>query len=255
MASVELDRVTIRFPIYGAGSRSLKAGVAAAVGGAIRRSRFGPPVVEALRNISFKLERGDRVGLVGHNGSGKSTLLRVLAGVYEPCEGHVRIRGRVLSLFDPMLGMSLDCSGRDNVVLRGIYVGMTPGEARARMDEIAEFCELGSYMDLPLKAWSTGMQLRLAFAVATAFEPEILLLDEQFLMGDAAFRSKAEARLNAFVDRAGIVVQASHSEELIRSSCRSAILLEHGRLAFMGRTDEAFERYKAHSSGEDFVVG
>lgn len=248
MASVELHNVTVRFPLYGTAAGGARAW-RAQIGGKIGRGAQGPAFVEALHGVSLRLARGDRVGLVGHNGSGKSTLLHVIAGIYEPDSGSVSIRGRVLSLFDPMLGMSLDCNGRENVVLRGIYVGQTPRKARERIDEIADFCELGSYMDLPLKAWSTGMQLRLAFAVATAFEPDILLLDEQFLMGDAAFREKAERRLDAFVARAGIVVQASHSEELIRRSCRSAILLERGRLALFADTDQVFARYQASATG------
>jgi ABC-2 type transport system ATP-binding protein/lipopolysaccharide transport system ATP-binding protein len=241
MAAVELSGVHIRFPIYGA--RSSASASPGSVGGLIGRARHGPAYVEALSDISLRLERGDRVGLVGHNGSGKSTLLRVVAGIYAPCRGTVRVRGRVLSLFDPMLGMTVDCSGRDNVVLRGIYMGLTPAAARARIEEVAEFCELGPYMDLPLSAWSTGMQLRLAFAMATALEPDILLLDEQFLTGDAAFREKAEARLRAFIGRAGIVLQASHSEEAIRQSCNKAILLERGRLVHLGSTAEVFARY------------
>lgn len=257
MATIDLAGVTVRFPVYGSGLRfgALRSGIGAAVGGAIRRDSRGPVFVEALRDVSLSLARGARVGLIGHNGSGKSTLLHLVAGIYEPCAGRIAVRGRVFSLFDPMLGMSLDCNGRDNVVLRGIYLGLKPREAKARIAEIAEFCELGAYMDLPLKAWSTGMQLRLAFAIATAFDPEILLLDEQFLMGDAAFREKAEKRLERFVDRAGIVIQASHSEELIRKTCSTAILLDHGRLAAMGETGEVFDRYRENLGREATNVG
>ena len=193
--------------------------------------------IEALSGISLALRRGDRLGLVGHNGAGKSMLLRVIAGIYAPTSGSRRVDGRVLSLFDPMLGMAIECSGRENVVLRGIYMGLSPREARARIDEVADFCELGDYMDLPLGTWSAGMQLRLAFALATALQPDILLLDEQFGMGDAAFQEKAEARLRTFVARAGIVVQASHSERLIRETCSRALLLDHGRAVMLGAPD------------------
>jgi ABC-2 type transport system ATP-binding protein/lipopolysaccharide transport system ATP-binding protein len=244
MASILLDRVSVSFPVYGspaAAPRKRRAGV----GGLIAWRRGRPPTITALDRISLELCRGDRVGLIGHNGSGKSTLLRVIGGVYEPEEGRVQVRGRVLSLFDPMLGMSLDCTGRENVVLRGIFIGLTPRRALARVDEIAEFSELGPYMDMPLKTYSTGMQLRLAFSIATSFEPEILLLDEQFLMGDAAFMKKAEERLKSFVGRAGIVVQASHSERLIRDTCDRVILLERGRLDSIGEPDAVFERYRA----------
>jgi ABC-type polysaccharide/polyol phosphate transport system ATPase subunit len=247
MARIRLDNVTVRFPVYGAPAR---AGMSPTrfVGGIIRRPSHGQATIEALRGITLSLEAGDRIGLIGHNGSGKSSLLRVIGGVYEPCEGRVEVSGRVLSLFDPLLGMSLECTGRENVVLRGIFVGLTPRQVLSRIDEIAEFSELEAYMDIELKAYSTGMQLRLAFAIATAFEPEILLLDEQFLMGDAAFLDKAERRLKQFVDRAGIVVQASHSERLIRETCSKIVLLEQGRMAMFGEADEVFARYREGQS-------
>ena len=245
MAMIELSGIEVRFPIYGApfpaDERQSK------IGGLIARARRGRVHVEALRGVSLRLERGDRLGLVGHNGSGKSTLLRVIAGVYAPAAGGIRVDGRVLSLFDSSLGLSADCSGRDNVVLRGIYMGLTPRQALARLEEITDFCELGPYMDFPLKTWSLGMQLRLAFATATALEPDILLLDEQFLMGDAAFQAKAEQRLRAFVERTGIVVHASHSEEAIRAMCNKAVLLERGQIVQTGTPEQIFARYHANA--------
>jgi ABC-2 type transport system ATP-binding protein/lipopolysaccharide transport system ATP-binding protein len=203
--------------------------------------------VEALRAVTLDLRDGDRLGLIGPNGSGKSTLLRVVGGVYEPSCGRVRVSGRVLSLSDPMLGMSLDCTGRDNVVLRGIYVGLTPRQALGRLDEIAAFAELEGWMNVPLKAWSSGMQLRLSFAVATMFEPDILLLDEEFLAGDSAFREKAERRLDSFVRHAGIVIQTSHSERLIRETCTRVLLLERGCPIFLGSPDDAFALYRGRT--------
>jgi ABC-type polysaccharide/polyol phosphate transport system ATPase subunit len=246
MASVELRNVSVRFPVYGA--RAAPRRRWNAVGGEIGGGGGSPLFVEALRDLSLSLVRGDRLGLIGHNGSGKSTLLRVIAGIYAPCAGSRRVRGRVLSLFDPMLGMALECSGRDNVVLRGIYLGLTPRAARARIEEIADFCELGAYIDIPMSAWSSGMQLRLAFAIATAFEPDILLLDEQFGMGDAAFQEKAQRRLRTFTASAGILVQASHSEPLIRETCSKVLLLDHGGEVLLGDPDAAFARYGAHAA-------
>ncbi|HYE27049.1 MAG TPA: ABC transporter ATP-binding protein [Allosphingosinicella sp.] len=254
MNSIILDRVGVRFPLFGA-RRSGAASGLNPVGGAIAWSDRGPPSVVALDGVSLTLSDGDRVGLIGHNGSGKSTLLRVMAGIYEPCEGSIRFSGRVLSLFDPMLGMSLECTGRENVVLRGIFVGRTPRQALAKLDEIADFSELGAYMDLPLKAYSTGMQLRLAFSIATAFEAEILLLDEQFMAGDAAFMEKAERRLKEFVGRAGIVVQASHSERLIRDNCAKVVLLEKGRLVATGEPEAVFACYHRTRAAEAALAG
>lgn len=247
-AAITLDAVSVSFPIHGARIGRLRLG-RRQVGGVIGRSSHGRPSIEALRDLSLALRSGDRVGLIGHNGSGKSTLLRVICGVYEPERGTVHVSGRVLSLFEPMLGMSLECTGRENVVLRGIHIGLTPRQALSKIDEIADFSELDDYMDIPLRAYSTGMQLRLAFAIATSFAPEILLLDEQFLMGDAAFMKKAEKRLKSFVGQAGIVVQASHSEQLIRATCTKLILLEQGRMIAFGEPDEIFERYRMSRNG------
>jgi ABC-2 type transport system ATP-binding protein/lipopolysaccharide transport system ATP-binding protein len=239
VTSILLDRVSVRFPLLGRAGATRRR----FVGGRIGVHPGERPSITALEQISLRLGDGDRVGLIGHNGSGKSTLLRVLGGVYAPCDGHVAVRGRVLSLSEPMLGMSLECTGRENVVLRGIFIGLTPRQARARMDEIAAFAELEEWMEVPLKSWSTGMQLRLAFAIATAFDPDILLLDEQFATGDAAFLQKAERRLKSFVGRAGIVVHASHSERLIRETCAQVILLETGRMTAFGPAEAVFERY------------
>lgn len=241
MASILLHRVCIDFPVHGA--RLGAASRPGSVGAAISRGRGGAPRIAALDEVSLALADGDRVGLIGGNGAGKSTLLRVLGGVYEPCRGSVHVSGRVLSLSEPLLGMSHDCTGRENVVLRGIYLGLTPSQVRGRIEEIAEFSELGDYMDLPLRAYSVGMQLRLAFSIATAFDPDILLLDEQFLTGDAAFQEKAEKRLKAFVAKAGIVVQASHSERLIRDTCTKIALLDRGRLVMFGDPDPVFRHY------------
>lgn len=247
-AAITLDAVSVSFPVHGSriGLPRLRA---RQIGGVINRSSHGRPSIDALRDLSIQLRSGDRVGLIGHNGSGKSTLLRVICGVYEPDSGTVDVSGRVLSLFEPMLGMSLECTGRENVVLRGIHIGLTPRQVLSKIEEIADFSELGAYMDIPMRVYSTGMQLRLAFAIATSFAPEILLLDEQFLMGDAAFMEKAEKRLKAFVSQAGIVVQASHSERLIRDTCTKLILLEQGRMIAFGEPDEVFERYRASRAG------
>ncbi|GAA0330535.1 ABC transporter ATP-binding protein [Sphingomonas oligophenolica] len=249
MASISLDHVSVRFPLYGARRPRLGAALRH-VGGIISRPAHGPAHVDALRDVSLSLENGDRVGLIGHNGSGKSTLLRVIGGIYPPVSGSVRVSGRVLALFDPLLGMNVECTGRENVVLRGIFVGLTPRQVMAQIDEITAFSELDAYMDVPLKAYSTGMQLRLAFAIATAFQPDILLLDEQFAMGDAAFMAKAERRLATFVGRAGIVVQASHSERLLRETCSRTILLDQGDMVMFDETDRVFARYHAGIEGK-----
>jgi ABC-type polysaccharide/polyol phosphate transport system ATPase subunit len=249
MASIHLDRASVRFPIYGSRLRQAVS-FRGTVGGFIGGRRGGPAVVAALEDVSLALNSGDRVGLIGPNGSGKSTLLRLIAGVYEPSSGRLRVSGRVLPLFDSMLGMSGEFTGRENIVLRGIHMGLTPRRALSRADEIADFSELGDYMELPLKTYSAGMQLRLAFSIATAFEADILLLDEQFMAGDAAFIDKAERRMKAFVDRTGILVQASHSERIIRETCNRVALLDRGRLIAIGKPDEMFSLYRERRAEE-----
>lgn len=201
------------------------------------------PIVQALDNLNLTLDHGTKVGLVGHNGAGKTTLLRVLAGIYEPNEGTVDVEGQVAPMFDQSLGMDPESSGFENIVLRGLCLGMSKREIIARTDEIAKFTELGDFLNLPIRTFSDGMRTRLAFAISTAIQPDILLLDEGIAAGDAAFLAKANKRLEAFTEQASIIVLASHSNTLISRMCTSAILLEHGRLLAQGATDEILAIY------------
>jgi ABC-2 type transport system ATP-binding protein/lipopolysaccharide transport system ATP-binding protein len=244
MADIQLDNVSVAFPIYDANSRSLKKRlVGAATGGRIR-SEAGPSVVQALDDVTLHFGHGDRVGLVGHNGAGKTTLLRVLAGIYEPGAGTVRVDGHVAPLFDISLGMDAESTGYDNIVLRGLFLGMSRAEIAARMEEIAEFTELGGFLELPIRTYSAGMRMRLAFAVSTSIHPDILLLDEGIGAGDAAFLEKANRRLQEFTDKAAIIVLASHSEHLVSQMCRTSVLMEHGRAVCVGPTDEVLAQYR-----------
>jgi ABC-2 type transport system ATP-binding protein/lipopolysaccharide transport system ATP-binding protein len=186
-----------------------------------------------------KVDNGDRVALIGRNGAGKTTLLRVMVGIYEPLSGMIEVKGRVAPLFDIGMGMDPESSGYQNILLRGLFLGLRKSEIRAKFDEIAEFTELGDFLEMPLRK----MYSRLAFAISTCIEPEILLLDEGIGAGDNAFLAKAKHRLDALIKRAGILVLASHSEGLIRELCNRAILLENGQVAASGSTDEIFERY------------
>ena len=201
------------------------------------------PIVQALDNLNLTLDHGTKVGLVGHNGAGKTTLLRVLAGIYEPNEGTVDVEGQVAPMFDQSLGMDPESSGFENIVLRGLCLGMSKREIMARTDEIAKFTELGDFLNLPIRTFSDGMRTRLAFAISTAIQPDILLLDEGIAAGDAAFLAKANKRLESFTEQASIIVLASHSNTLISRMCTSAILLEHGRLLAQGATDEILAIY------------
>jgi ABC-2 type transport system ATP-binding protein/lipopolysaccharide transport system ATP-binding protein len=245
MASVSLTGVSVSFPIYDASNTSLKKRLLPTLtGGRIGAADAHVPVVEALEGITITMEHGDRVGLVGHNGAGKTTLLRVLAGIYEPASGQVQITGRAVPLFDIGLGMDAEATGYENIYLRGLFLGISRKEIKRRIDDIASFTELGDFLHLPIRTYSTGMRMRLAFAISTSVEPDILLLDEGIGAGDAAFVEKANQRIQSFASRAGIIVLASHSEDLIRRICRTAILMERGRILDVGEVEPILERYR-----------
>lgn len=245
MADIQLDRVTVRFPVLHTGHRSLKKMiVATATGGTILSEARSAPIVQALSGISLDFQSGDRIGLVGANGAGKSTLLRVLAGIYEPDEGTVRVDGEVMPLLDLGLGFDPDLTGRENIRLRGMYLGIKPTRFERLAPDIAAFTELGEYLDLPVRTYSSGMQMRLALGVATAVAPDILLMDEWMMAGDAHFMDKARDRLIGFVQKARIMVLASHSEPVIRQWCNKALLLRNGQIAAFGSVDEVMQDYE-----------
>lgn len=227
---IAAQNVVVEYPIYNATSRSLKQTVLrAAAGGSIRGDDRGHVVVRALDNASFEIFDGDRVGIVGHNGAGKTTLLRVLAGVYEPVSGLVEINGRVSALLDLSSGMDNEATGYENIFLRGILMGLTPGQVATRVDEIAQFSGLGDYLAMPMRTYSSGMLMRLAFSVSTCIEPDILLMDEWLSVGDAEFVDKAERRLDALINKASVLVLASHSEDLVHRVCNKVLRMDHGR--------------------------
>jgi ABC-2 type transport system ATP-binding protein/lipopolysaccharide transport system ATP-binding protein len=245
VAEIILEDVSVDFPIYDGVSRSLKNRiVTASTGGRISAGSGKATVVKALEEIDLVIEHGDRLALIGHNGAGKTTLLRVLAGIYTPMRGRVRRTGKVAPLFDTGFGMDMDATGYENIRLRGLYLGLTKRQIDERIEEIAEFAELGSFIGMPLRTYSAGMQTRLAFAVSTSIDPEILLLDEQIGAGDAAFMAKATERLESLIARSGILVLASHSDEAVQRLCTKGVVLEHGRVEFFGPAGEALAAYR-----------
>ena len=230
MAYVNLKNVCVDFPIYNARNRSLKNAVMqAATGG---RVDFGAnrAVGRSLSNVSFTLKPGERVGLVGHNGAGKSTLLRTIGKVYEPTSGTADIRGSIGSLVDISLGINREATGRENIFIRGALLGLSKREIEENFDSIVEFSELGDFIDMPVRTYSSGMHLRLAFSVATIIRPEILLMDEWLSVGDASFNAKARQRMKELVESSEILVIASHSRKLIEETCNRALWFEHGCL-------------------------
>lgn len=245
MARVEAARVSVDFPLYHASSRSLKKTVLAAASGRLGEDRQHRVVVQALREVSFELREGDRLGLVGTNGAGKTTLLRTLAGIYEPVAGRVTVEGGVHALLDTQLGMNGELSGRENILLRGLYNGMSRSEIAALEEDVQEFAELGEFLDLPVRFYSSGMVIRLGFALATAIRPQVLLMDEWFMAGDAQFLAKARTRLENMVRGADILVLSSHITSAIQQWCTRVLWLDHGRVRLDGATDEVVEAYLA----------
>ena len=244
MVSIDTYNACVDFPIFDAKSRSLKKAVLSSAGGAIGKNEANTVVVEALKDINLHLREGDRVGLVGHNGAGKSTLLRLLSGIYEPTRGAADIRGRVAPVFDLGIGMDPEISGYENIVIRGLFLGQSRKQMKAKMEEIADFTELGEYLSMPLRTYSTGMRIRLALGVVTSIEPEILLLDEGIGAVDAAFMAKARDRLTALVERSGLLVFASHSNEFLAQLCDTALWIDHGEIRRAGLVDEVVEAYE-----------
>jgi len=229
--SIVARDIAVQFPIYENSHRSLKKAVLnISTGGKIGQDAGRHIVVTALDGLSFNFEEGARVGLVGHNGSGKTTLLRVLSGVYAPTRGELKVQGRVASLLDVSMGLDPDATGFENIYLRGILDGLKPAKIRDKIDEIADFSELGDYLNLPVRTYSSGMMLRLAFAISTSVEADILIMDEWLSVGDAAFSVKAEQRLKKIVGKAAIMVIATHDPNLIDRVCNRKIGLEHGRI-------------------------
>jgi lipopolysaccharide transport system ATP-binding protein len=236
MAYISVKNCSLHLPVYGAGNRSLKqVFLSAATGGKIASTSRNIIVVEALRDVSLEIASGDRVGLIGHNGAGKTTLLRLLAGIYEPTTGSLSSSGNVTSLLDVTLGLDYEATGYENIMLRGLIMGASKATMKSLTPSIADFSELGEYLNMPVRTYSSGMVLRLAFAIVTSVPADILLMDEWLSVGDAEFVAKAEERMKAFVGQASILVLASHNESIIKELCNVTVRLEHGKVMEINR--------------------
>lgn len=238
MAGIEAHALTIEFPLYHHNARSLKRRIFDGATRRVKQDAESRVVVAALADLNFLIGKGDRVALIGSNGAGKTTLLRTIAGIYEPVAGQLMVEGTIGSLIDPGAGMNPLLTGRENIVLRGLYRGLTEREGRSLADEVADFSGLGEFIDLPIRGYSAGMNVRLSFAMATAMTPEILLMDEWFLASDADFMAKAEARLTRLVTGADILVIATHDMAIVRKWCTRAIKLDAGRIIADGSVAE-----------------
>lgn len=244
MAHISVQNVSIDIPIFNAGNRSLKNRlIQAATGGKISRDTQGRVSIRVLDDISFELNDGDRVAVLGHNGAGKSTMLRLLSGVYYPTAGAALLQGQTGSLIDISLGIDPEATGRQNIYIRGALLGINKQKMKRQIDKIIAFTELGNFIDMPLRTYSTGMHLRLAFAVSTMMRPEILLMDEWLSVGDESFQKKAENRMNELVQATNILVLATHSRKLAERNCNRIFWLEHGQMKMDGKPEDILPLY------------
>jgi lipopolysaccharide transport system ATP-binding protein len=254
MTHLTAFNIAVDFPLYHSDNRSLKKTILGATAGRFGQDDKHRPVVQALRNISFTLRSGDRLGLIGSNGSGKTTLLRALSGIYQPGNGSLSMEGRLTSLLDPGQGMNMELSGRENIRLRGYFLGMPTADIARLESDVEDFAEIDQFMDLPVRNYSSGMVVRLAFAMATAIHPEILLMDEWILAGDASFMEKAKRRIEAMVNKADILILASHSSSIVAEWCNRLIWLEQGKIKADGKPLEILSQYLPEHQFQELVA-
>jgi ABC-type polysaccharide/polyol phosphate transport system ATPase subunit len=244
MALIAVDNLSLSYPVYGSDAMSVKSTILNIATGGLIKKDTKRVFVDALSNVSFSLEKGDRLALIGHNGAGKSTLLRVLAKVYEPTFGNVIIEGKANCLFDLMMGLDLELNGYENIILRGRISGLSKKEAMNLIPSVEEFSELGHFMNMPIKSYSSGMQIRLAFGIITSMFCEILLIDEIINVGDAQFVNKARMQIGKLINQADILVLSTHDFNTIKDLCNKALWLEHGKIIEFGPVNEVINKYE-----------
>lgn len=242
MARIRAEQLGLHYPLSASGGGKMSGAQAPRNIVSANNKNY----ILALKNLSFDIVSGQRVGLIGRNGSGKSTLLRVMAGIYAPTTGAIHRSGQISSLFNLSLGIQPDATGRENIIIRGLVKGWSRSEIREKIPGITAFSELESVIDFPVRTYSDGMRMRLLFAIATSFSPEILLLDEWIGAGDAKFQRKAAERMNGLVSKAGITVIASHNRNLLRTVCDLGIWLDQGEMRAHGPIDEVYEAMDDH---------
>ena len=239
MASIICNDISISYPLFNSQTRGALNSILG-IG-----KRTSAESVQALADVALTLKEGDRLALLGHNGAGKSTLLKVLAGILEPTSGKVRVTGTRAALTDIMLGMDPDASGYENIYIRGIYNGTPRVDLPRLIDDVSDFTELGDRLLDPIRTYSTGMLLKLGFALATSMRPDILIMDEMIGAGDHHFRKKAEYRLNSMLDNVSILVVATHDLSVATTFCNIALQLDYGRIKTIGEVDKVIEKYLA----------
>ena len=242
MVNITLENIEVIFPAFGMQSRSFKGKLLSKLLPK-KENDFPHLPTPALSVENLQIKEGERVGIIGPNGAGKTTLLRTLSGIYVPTVGAAEVNGRVISFINIFLGMDQEFSGRENIYLRSIRLGWSRSEVKKYTDEIIDFCQLGEYIDYPLRTYSTGMQMRLAFAIVTALRSDILIMDEWLSVGDEQFTFSAQKRLKSFIDNAKIIVLASHSRDLIMNTCNRVIYVNNGKIVLDGDPEAVCGRY------------
>ena len=237
---IELRNASLKYPVGSLNQMSIKTAFLSPLA---NNSEYMPKEFEALKSVSLTVKRGDRLGIIGHNGAGKSTILRAIAGIYPLHSGQVLVNGEIQSLFDIGVGFDPEESGRNNIYHRGYLLGYTRRDIEEIEQEVIEFSGVGEFIDMPVKTFSTGMQVRLAFAVSTALGGSILLIDEVLSAGDAEFALKAHARMKKLIDNASCLVLVSHDMGAIKTICNRALLLDDGNIAAIGDVDDVISKY------------
>lgn len=238
MMIIHAEDITMRYLMTYDRVKSIKEYLVQLVQGKMKYEEFF-----ALQNVSFEIEKGEVVGIIGNNGAGKSTLLKIISGILKPTSGKVEVRGNIVPMLELGSGFDHDLTGRENIFLNGAILGYSEEFLKAKYDEIVEFSELGRFIDIPLRNYSSGMMMRLAFSVATVVNPDILIVDEILAVGDAAFQEKSKARMLELMGGGTTVLFVSHSIEQIREMCDRVIWLEHGQVKMIGKTNEVCGRY------------
>ncbi len=239
---MSLKNVHVSFPVHNGNSRSLQLDLVRLLGFKVAQHQQSVEV-NALRGLTFDLHEGERVGFIGHNGAGKTTLLRTMSGAYEPTQGELASQGRVTAMTDFTMGMDPEASGRDNIIFRGVFMGMTFEEISSHVESVIEFTELHDFIDLPIRTYSSGMFIRLAFAVSTIIPPDVLLLDEIIAAGDLGFQDKLRQRLNEYISQARLIVLAAHDLGAVREYCTRVIWIRSGKVVMDGPTEEVVSAY------------
>ena len=247
MPKIEVTNASIAFTVRQSQKVTLKEYL---VKGLFRQSLNPAMTIHALSGFSLAASDGDRIGIIGHNGAGKTTLLKMLAGIYPPTEGACSVEGRICSLFDITLGFEQDATGWENITYRAYLQGETPATLRDKIDDIGAFSELGEFLTLPVRNYSAGMRMRLAFAIATATDPEILLVDEVLAVGDMAFQMKARARMRELMSTSRLMVVVSHDLHTIKETCNRVLWMKHGKIERQGATEEIVQAYADSVGGQ-----